>query len=171
VLFNKAIDASPQGTNQEERMTNLINVITKMIYTNVSRGLFERDKAIFSFLIATSIDKNNGSIDLISWGLLLRGSMTISEAAKKKQIPNPMPLNILDDLSFEFLYSAQVNSPDFYGGLTEALSENNKEWLAWATCESPQTAMFPGEWQTKLSEFQRLVLLKAFRPEKIGVSF
>jgi len=62
-----------------------------MIYTNVSRGLFERDKLIFSFLIATSIDRNTGKIDPASWNLLLRGAMTITEADKKKQIPNPMP--------------------------------------------------------------------------------
>mgnify|MGYP006088389027 CR=1 FL=1 len=32
--------------------------ITKMIYTNISRGLFEKDKLIYSFLIGTSISRN-----------------------------------------------------------------------------------------------------------------
>lgn len=61
-----------------------MTVITKMIYTNVSRGLFERDKLIFSFLITTSIDRNSGKIDQTAWNLLLRGAATITEADKKK---------------------------------------------------------------------------------------
>lgn len=102
---------------------NLIDVITRMIYTNISRGLFERDKLIFSFLIATSIDRNTGKIDPTSWSLLLRGTMTMSDADKKKQIPNPMPKNILTDLAAEFIYSAEVNSKEVYAGLTESFRD------------------------------------------------
>lgn len=142
-----------------------------MIYTNVSRGLFERDKLIFSFLISTSIDRNTGKIDPTSWGLLLRGTMTVSEADKKKQLPNPMPKNILSDLMADFIYSAEVNSPAVYAGLIESFRDNQEEWLKWAKCESPHTETFPGDWHTKLSEFQRLIVLKAFRPEKIAISF
>ena len=56
-LFNKAIEMSPQAPTIEERLAILIDKITKTIYTNISRGLFERDKIIFSFLIATSIKR------------------------------------------------------------------------------------------------------------------
>ena len=57
-LFNKAIAQSPQADTIEERLKILIDRITKMIYTNISRGLFEKDKLIYSFLIATSISRN-----------------------------------------------------------------------------------------------------------------
>ncbi len=142
-----------------------------MIYTNVSRGLFERDKLIFSFLIATSIDRNTGKIDATSWSLLLRGTMTIGEADKKKQIPNPMPKNLLTDLAADFIYSAEVNSAAVFAGLTESFREKQESWLKWARSESPHIETFPGDWHTKLMEFQRLVVLKAFRPEKIAISF
>jgi dynein heavy chain len=54
-LFNKAIAESPAADTIEERLKILIDRITRILYTNVSRGLFERDKLIYSFLIATSI--------------------------------------------------------------------------------------------------------------------
>ena len=85
VLFNKAIDASKKADTHDERIANLIETITKMIYSNVSRGLFEKDKLIFSFLITTSIDRNSKKIIFNSWNLLLRGTATISEKAKKEQ--------------------------------------------------------------------------------------
>lgn len=55
-----------------------------MIFSNISRGLFERDKLIFSLMIATSIDRNRGKIAPNSWNLLLRGTATISDKAKKE---------------------------------------------------------------------------------------
>jgi len=58
-LFNKAIDVSAEAETLEGRLLNLIECITKTIYNNISRGLFEKDKLIFSFLIATSISRNS----------------------------------------------------------------------------------------------------------------
>ena len=44
----------------KERLNCLIDSITKTIFTNVCRGLFEKDKLIFSFLISSSINRNSG---------------------------------------------------------------------------------------------------------------
>jgi dynein heavy chain len=93
-------------------------MITSLIFTNISRGLFERDKLIFSFLICTSINRNSNKIDPVSWNLLLRGTQTISEADQKKKPINPLPKNVLSDLQADFIYSAEVCVPDVYGGLT-----------------------------------------------------
>ena len=46
----------------KERLNCLIDSITKTIFTNVCRGLFEKDKLIFSFLISSSINRNSGSL-------------------------------------------------------------------------------------------------------------
>jgi hypothetical protein len=86
--------------------------------------LFERDKLIFSFLISTSIDRNSEKINPQSWNLMLRGTATISENDKKKQIPNPLPKNILTDLAADLLWSAEIVQPDTYGGITESFAEN-----------------------------------------------
>ena len=62
VLFNKAIDESKQSEDVNERISNLIDTITKNIYSNISRGLFEADKLIFTYLIATGIKRHEGTI-------------------------------------------------------------------------------------------------------------
>jgi len=79
-LFSKAIDNSEKSDLLEERLANLSDTITKMIYTMIARGLFEADKMIYSFLIATSIRKNSGVITMVSWNHLLRGAMPFSAA-------------------------------------------------------------------------------------------
>jgi len=80
VLFNKAIDASPASDILETRLNSLIDVSTRTIFINVSRGLFSRDKLIFSFLINSSIDRNTEVISNVAWSILLRGAIPMSEA-------------------------------------------------------------------------------------------
>jgi len=79
-LFSKAIDAAQKSDLLEERLANLIDTITKMIYTMIARGLFEADKMIYSFLIATSIRRKAGIILGPSWNHLLRGPMPFTAA-------------------------------------------------------------------------------------------
>jgi len=45
-----------------------------MIYTNVSRGLFEAHKIIYSFLIIVNINRNIHKIKDTHWNILLRGA-------------------------------------------------------------------------------------------------
>jgi dynein heavy chain len=72
-LFNSAIERSKKTRDLEERLALLIDNISKIIYTNVSRGLFEAHKIIYSFLITTSINRNNTNIKESHWNILLRG--------------------------------------------------------------------------------------------------
>jgi dynein heavy chain len=77
-LFNVAIEKSPKHAEQAQRLLILIDNITRMIYTNVSRGLFEAHKIIFSFLIITSINRNYKKVREVHWNLLLRGAGPIT---------------------------------------------------------------------------------------------
>ena len=47
---------------------------TAVIYANVCRGLFEKDKMLFAFLISAGIQREAGSISPAEWSLFLVGS-------------------------------------------------------------------------------------------------
>jgi len=88
-----------------------------MIYTNVSRGLFEAHKIIFSFLNITSINRNINKIKEIHWSLLLRGSgpLTAEELKKRPEVPDA---KIILPLSWDLLFYCDITDPEVYGGLT-----------------------------------------------------
>lgn len=90
-------------------MAVLIDGITRMIYTNVSRGLFEKDKIIYSFLIITSILRNAKKIDEAVWNILLRGPTVFSaeEAAAKLDSPDSI---ILPPIPWDLINSAELRS-------------------------------------------------------------
>lgn len=58
----------------QERIDLLIEDITESFYTNICRGLFEKDKLLYSFLIACKIMLYDHKINPIEWNFFLRGS-------------------------------------------------------------------------------------------------
>ena len=49
------LEKAPNPPELKERLNALENDITKSFFINICRGLFEKDKLLFSFLIATNI--------------------------------------------------------------------------------------------------------------------
>lgn len=47
-MFEKAIDKSEPAEEVKQRVLNLIDCITFSVYTYTTRGLFEKDKLIFT---------------------------------------------------------------------------------------------------------------------------
>jgi dynein heavy chain len=90
-LFNQSIEKSKKAKELQERLEILIDQITRTIYTNVSRGLFETHKIIYSFLIIISINKNSHKIKDTHWNILLRGSGPISVEHQRAKPRNPDP--------------------------------------------------------------------------------
>lgn len=62
----------------------MLNDITKSFYLSICRGLFEKDKLLYSFLNATSVLRRNGDIDIDEWNFFLRGSVTDYSAVEQK---------------------------------------------------------------------------------------
>ena len=72
-IFNNVIETSEKNEDLQRRLQILYNEITLAIYTNVSRGLFERHKLVFSLMLNMSIFLNDGIISYAQWNFLLRG--------------------------------------------------------------------------------------------------
>jgi dynein heavy chain len=75
-VFSKVISTTEKVDEFEVRVQILLHEITLAVYTNVSRGLFERHKLVFSFLLCASIYKQAGIINEMQWNFLLRGPVS-----------------------------------------------------------------------------------------------
>jgi dynein heavy chain len=169
-LFNAAIEKSKKSRDLEERLEILIDNITRIFYTNVSRGIFETHKIIFSFLITTSINRNIGRIQESHWNLLLRGAGPLTSEQIKIKRKNPDP-KLLSTIGWDLLVYADFNEPSTYGGIVESVITEIDQWSQWATSNEPHTEPLPLDWNEKLTNFERTIILKAFRPEKLLFAF
>ena len=72
-LNEQGLKNAEQNSIPELRIRKLNESITKIMFVNISRGLFEAHKKLFSFLICTSISKNAKQIADPQWNLFSKG--------------------------------------------------------------------------------------------------
>ncbi|CAF3110570.1 unnamed protein product [Rotaria sp. Silwood2] len=164
-LFNTTIENSTKSEDLNQRLQIILDSTTENIYTNVSRGLFEKDKLIFSFLLCAEILKLEGIINEVEWNFLLRGGLITEE----KRPPKP---------SHDWLTTEHWNQALFLVGISDIFKnlprdieqyqqpiyvEINPE-LRISINNSDMTTSVPSEYNTKLSDFQKLLFVKAFAP-------
>jgi len=75
-LFRIRLDKSAASDQLAGRLEILINDLTKSFYESICRGLFEKDKLLYSFLITSSVLRRADRIAVPEWNFLLRGSPT-----------------------------------------------------------------------------------------------
>jgi dynein heavy chain len=176
-LFNYCIDASEKSDDLQRRLDTLLDYISYFVYLQVSRGLFEAHRLIFSFLIGSSIMRHKGSVQFSEWNFLLRGAGAMTGQIEVG--PNPAEEWVTAS-SWELLNALETqNVGDHFQGIVEAFAGAHEEWRAWADAPGCETAPLPGVWSQPgteeepnpnlLTPFERLLLLKVFKPDKLSL--
>ncbi|CAH3197517.1 unnamed protein product [Porites evermanni] len=169
-LFNTCIENSEKTDDLDKRLQILLTNCTKSVYTNVARGLFEKDKLVFSFMLCGEIMRQRGDISDNEWNFFLRGSGSLDkERPPKPDIPwlTEHMWNTCCDLedsipAFNGLKEEIVSKPVIVKiGSIEVSGESTE-----ATEEPEEDEQQPSLGE-RLTSFQSLVFVKAFREEKV----
>ena len=126
------------------------------------RSLFEKDKLLFSFLLTAKILFGDNQIDMDEWRYLLAGP------SGSIDVP-PNPTDWLDDLEWQQLYKqlfCMAKLPAFVG-IDSYFMEFNKKFKKIFDAEEAHEEPLPGEWNDKFNSFQKMIVLKAIRADKI----
>ncbi len=146
----------PEDANDlQKRLEILLADITINIYKNICRGLFEKDKGLFSFLIAVQINKAKGDLTDGEFAFLMRSEEAKDAPPAPEGIPVPTWRRLV---SFE---SQILKSP---GAMTKD-SNVVKAFAAIVDDDRPDQQPLPAPWDTKLTEFQKLLLYKVLRAD------
>ena len=159
-LFNKRLDVSGKSEVLEERLNILIDDVTNSFYLNICRGLFEKDKLLFSFLNTVQILRRSGDITPDEWNIYLRGS-----ASDFKSFPNE--IDYISDALFHKLLGLEEAHFSF-----KDISKSFKDptdsaiWKKILTADNPIIPL-PPVYEDRLSQFQKLMLINTIRGEKL----
>lgn len=63
-LFKNAVNNSEKSSDLEVRLKNLRKTFLSSLFRNICRSLFEKDKLLFSFVLATKIAEFKKELDL-----------------------------------------------------------------------------------------------------------
>lgn len=96
-LFTTCIEQSAKSSDLQTRLTTLLSTTTTTVYTNIARykyycysmiilclimfnrGLFERHKLLFSFMLCVEIIRDSKDISDDEWNFFLRGATAVDK--------------------------------------------------------------------------------------------
>ncbi|KAG8234154.1 hypothetical protein J437_LFUL014944 [Ladona fulva] len=164
-VFNSVIETTNKSPNLDERLEILLREITKSIYINISKGLFERHKLVFSFMLCVEILLNSGKISSEGVNFLLRGPLSTNSELPKK----PESTAITDSMwnSVNFLEDNFNDFADLRKNVERRIMVNIGDFEQVIHLLPNITSNSAVEWDKKLRDFEKLMLLKAMKEEKL----
>ena len=115
----------------DRRLAILVEAETKVMFQMICRGLFEKHKGLFAFMIAASIQREKGAATAAEWAFFLK------VAAEMEGLPpNPAP-DWLDQKAWAFINAAEVEVPTL-AGLKGHLEKSADDFRGWYESSAPQ---------------------------------
>ncbi|KAJ1537226.1 Dynein heavy chain 7, axonemal [Nowakowskiella sp. JEL0078] len=159
-LFISSIENSEKSSELEVRLENLRTHFTESLYCNICRSLFEKDKLVFSLLLCIAILKGANLVDFEQWRFLLTGGIGVDDGNQH----NPDPSWITEKSWSEICrLSGLAGFKDF----STVFREQTEEWKEIFSSNDPHEMPFPLPWCESLDTFQKLLVLRCLRPDKM----
>uniref|UniRef100_A0A1A9WZZ0 Dynein axonemal heavy chain 7 n=1 Tax=Glossina brevipalpis TaxID=37001 RepID=A0A1A9WZZ0_9MUSC len=158
-LFISSIDNTDKVDDIAERLADLRTHFTYSLYVNICRSLFERDKLLFSLILNINLMKSENRIENTEWLFLLTGGVGLDNPYKN-------PAKWLGVQSWNEI--CRLSELANFKGFREHVEQNLTLWKGFFDSPTPQdNQSIPQPWSTKLSMFQKLLILRVLRPDKL----
>ena len=152
-----------------DRLSLLTSDITMSLYNVTCPGLFEKDKVLFSFMIAAKINIKANIISETDWLYFTDGVIpSISIISDNLPLPEELRAYGFAEKSWASTLMLAYSMPIAFKGLIADLTsiERCSEWARFFQSDSPHTDNLPEEWERRLSSFHRLLLVRIIKEDR-----
>ncbi|XP_050357868.1 dynein axonemal heavy chain 1-like [Nymphalis io] len=157
-LFIRSMAETEPNDDIIERVDIIIEHFTFLLYQNVCRSLFERHKLLFAFLLCARILLDKGIIRHQEFNFLLNGAKIEEEFEnpEPKWISLKMWLDMMELASLPTMHQFVIDFP-----------QQTKFFKSYYDAWNPHKLSYPKPLDSQLDAFQKLLVLKCLRPDKL----
>uniref|UniRef100_A0A674DLM6 Dynein axonemal heavy chain 10 n=1 Tax=Salmo trutta TaxID=8032 RepID=A0A674DLM6_SALTR len=160
-VFDFSLRKSLPDSILPKRLKNIMDTLTYNVYNYGCTGLFERHKLLFSFNLTIKIGQPEGRAPQEELDFFLKGNLSLEMSTRKKPCP------WLPGQGWEDIIRLAELFPAEFGSLPDDVEKNLPEWKTWYDLDGPEQALFPMKYKDNLTAFQKLLLLRCFRLDRV----
>lgn len=160
-LYIYSIENANKSKDTVRRIKFLIDAITQNLYNNVCRSIFEKDKLLFSFILCTKILLASDQVNSEHFAYFLMGG---SGKTSKNETEKPSTGTWISDKIWNDILNLEQLT--IFEGFVDSFLKNLNEWQLYYDCQDPHLTELPPPWDTKLEIFEKMIVLRAIRPDK-----
>ncbi|GIX90742.1 dynein heavy chain 7, axonemal [Caerostris extrusa] len=127
-------------------------------FINLYIGSIDNSELLFSFLLCINILKAEGWVKEEEWRFLLTGGIGLEN-------PHKNPFTWLPQKSWDEFCRLSELGP--FEGLRESIAAEGKGFRVLFDSLNPHEEDIPGEWNEELSDFQKLLIMRCIRFDKM----
>ncbi|CAM9180031.1 unnamed protein product [Ectocarpus fasciculatus] len=162
-LFLQSIDSSRseyQDVAVAKRCDDINVVHTLSVYRYTCRGLFEAHKLLFSLQLCFKIMESAGNVPADEFNYFCFCGGLIDRATQRS---NPgqdwLPQRCWDGVT-------EMDKLGGMQGIASSFEQIPRDWKAWYMSGKPEDEPFPGDWDNKCTELQKLCVIRALRIDR-----
>ena len=157
----EAAEDEKELTDEElaARCVVLIDSITKTVFFYVRRGVFETDKLTVATLLTLRIAVNDGKLTQEEVDYLVLGNVS-PDAGNMGPLHEWLPPAIWPRVK-------ALEGLKKFSNIGDNMQSDSDQWNTWFDSECPEVSKMPGDYQKLLNSFERLILLRAMRPDRV----
>ncbi|XP_061762564.1 dynein axonemal heavy chain 10-like [Nerophis ophidion] len=160
-VFDFSLRKSPANSSLPKRLNNIMNSLTYNVYNYGCTGLFEKHKLLFSFNMTIKIEQAEDRVPQEELEFFIKGNLSLEKTSRQKTC------NWLPDAGWEDVVKLSELFPEQFGSLPDEVGRNSAEWQSWYDLDAPEQALIPMKYDEKLTDFQKLLLLRCFRVDRV----
>eukprot|EP00818_Percolomonas_sp_WS_P004801 CAMPEP_0117449454 /NCGR_PEP_ID=MMETSP0759-20121206/7954_1 /TAXON_ID=63605 /ORGANISM="Percolomonas cosmopolitus, Strain WS" /LENGTH=4456 /DNA_ID=CAMNT_0005241931 /DNA_START=311 /DNA_END=13681 /DNA_ORIENTATION=- len=164
-VYEFSLTKSEHSKMFDGRLQNIIDYLTFRAYTYTCNGLFEEHKLTFSMLITTKILEREGQMNMQQYDFFLKGNVSLDKLSQEN------PFDWISDQGWKDLLKLptleMLEGPNPFENIASDVIEHEKVWKAWYDVDDCENKPLPLNYDEKLSQFQKICLIKCFRVDRI----
>ncbi|KAL5009928.1 hypothetical protein ScPMuIL_012233 [Solemya velum] len=154
-IFDISMQRSQKSPITSKRINNIIDYLTFEVFRYTARGLYEKDKFLYTILMTLKIEMAAGRIKNEEFQV---------GAALDLNAVEPKPRKWISDMTW--LNLVELSKLPQFTQILGQVGRNDKAWKSWFDEDAPEECVIPDGYTQTLDTFRKLLLIRCWSPDR-----